>query len=102
MTRMRDNTKYDVKQSHSVGLDSFVLSDETVAYTSLRSSKNSCLTCDERCFMTRNLTVSLSSSPTVLIGRRVEWRRFINSVGRWNCSLNGLKKSEDKELGGLV
>ena len=39
VTRMRDNAKYDVKASHKVEAGSNVLSDETVAYTSLRSSK---------------------------------------------------------------
>ena len=41
VTRMRDNAKFDVISSHQVGKGCGVLSDETIQYTSLRSSKKS-------------------------------------------------------------
>ena len=41
MTRMRDNAKFDVISAHQVEKDCGVLSDETIQYTSLRSSKKS-------------------------------------------------------------
>lgn len=39
VTRMRDNAKFDIKASHEVALGGAIISDETVAYTSLSSSK---------------------------------------------------------------
>ena len=41
VTRMRDNAKFDVITSHQVEKGAGVLSDETIQYTSLRSSKKS-------------------------------------------------------------
>ena len=41
VTRMRDNAKFDVISAHQVEKDCGVLSDETIQYTSLRSSKKS-------------------------------------------------------------
>ena len=43
VTRMRDNAKYDVKTTHEIVQNSGVSSDETVAYTSIRSSKKNLL-----------------------------------------------------------
>ena len=39
VTRMRDNAKFEVTASHTIEADSGILRDETIAYTSLRSSK---------------------------------------------------------------
>ena len=41
LTRMRDNAKFDVISAHQVEQGCGVLSDETIQYTSLRSSKKS-------------------------------------------------------------
>ena len=43
VTRMRDNAKLDVITSYQVEKDSGVLSDETIQYTALRSSKKALL-----------------------------------------------------------
>ena len=39
VTRMRDNAKFEVTASHAVEADCGILRDETICYTSLRSSK---------------------------------------------------------------
>ncbi len=39
VTRMRDNAKFEVRASHTIEADSGILRDETINYTSLRSSK---------------------------------------------------------------
>ncbi len=39
VTRMRDNAKFEVTASYAIEADSGILNDETICYTSLRSSK---------------------------------------------------------------
>ena len=43
VTRMRDNAKFQVDESHAIEVGSNILSDETITYTSLRASKKTLL-----------------------------------------------------------
>jgi putative transposase len=89
VTRMRDNAKFEVVESHKVEAGSSVLSDETTTYTSARTSKKNLLSVRRIVFRDETLnkdfvfTTNRFDWPAALVAQIYKQRWQVELFFKW-------------------
>ncbi len=89
VTRMRDNAKFEVIESHKVEAGSSVLSDETITYTSARASKKNLLSVRRIVFRDETLnkdfvfTTNRFDWPAALVAQIYKQRWQVELFFKW-------------------